>query len=317
MTQRRLGRGLDSLISPSTGSRTADLPTATQEPLPHPVEEAHEPAAAAILSEPKPPAGVPMDLAVSAIDPNPYQPRKDFDEAPLQELMQSIASNGIIQPLVVRPKPGGRYELVAGERRLRAAEALGLATIPAVIRDVPEERMLELALIENIQREDLNPIEKAAAFRDYLQRYHLTQDAAAQRMGLDRATIANHLRLLELPQDIQVLVRKSAISMSHARTIAALSDPAQQLTMAKKVIRQGLSVRQLERAVAQLQSTRQRARAASAANSAQAVAIEEELRRLFGTRVRIHEGPRKGTGSIVIEYYTLDDFDRIMSVIRR
>lgn len=315
MSKRRLGRGLDSLISPSS-ERQADLPPA-ESTAAAPV--APTSAAPERVSTPAAP-GRPVDVPIEKIDPNPYQPRKDFDEAGLEELTRSIASNGIIQPLVVRPKAGDRYELVAGERRLRAAVALSLPAVPAVVRDVPDDRMLELALIENIQRKDLNPLEKAEAFRDFLGRYHLTQEQAAERIGIDRATLANHLRLLDLPENVQTLVRKGALGMSHARTIAALDQPDAQLALAKKVIRQGWSVRQLERAVQRIQGGRPSGRQRGQVRlglSPEVASLEDELRGLLGTKVRIEQGRKKGTGRVVIEYYGLNDFDRILSVIRR
>jgi ParB family chromosome partitioning protein len=177
--------------------------------------------------------------------------------------------------------------------------------------------MLELALVENIQREDLNPIEKAEAFRDYLGRYQLTQEQAGERIGVDRATLANHLRLLELPGEIQQLVRRRALGMSHARTIASLPDEAVQMDLANKVIRQGWSVRQLERTVQRLQHGVRPRRAPGRRQSPEAAGLERELGELLGTKVRIEESAKAGSGRIVVDYYTLDDFDRILSVIRR
>jgi ParB family chromosome partitioning protein len=276
---------------------------------------------AAPATQPDHAAGRPAEIETGRIDPNPYQPRQDFDEDGIEELMASIHSTGIIQPVVLRPKAGGRYELVSGERRLRAAEALGLPTVPAIIRDVPDDRLLEMALIENIQRRDLNPIEKAEAFRDFMARYHLTQEEAARRIGVDRASLANHIRLLELPEEIQVLVRRQALGMSHARTIASLTDPAEQLELAKRAIRDGLSVRQLERAVqraVQGPSTPASPMPGSTRTSSpQVAALENELRSLLGTKVRIEEGRKAGTGRIVVEYYSFDDFDRILAALRR
>jgi len=321
MGKRRLGRGLDSLISsappdetPAANHADAGQPSGTP-PQPN---QSGAPSVGVPAAPPATPAGSPVDVAVEAVAPNPYQPRKDFDESGLEDLMHSISSNGIIQPLVVRARAAGGYELVAGERRLRAALALGLQSVPVVVRDVPDDRMLELALVENIQRRDLNPIEKAEAFRDYVGRYGLTQERAAERIGIDRATLANHLRLLDLPEEIQALVRNGALGMSHARTIAGAEGPDVQLDLAKKVIRQGWSVRQTERTVQRLvHGVPRRRAAASRPGSAQARALEDELRGLLGTKVRVEEGAKAGSGRIVVEYYTLDDFDRIMGVIRR
>jgi ParB family transcriptional regulator, chromosome partitioning protein len=315
--QRRLGRGLDALIGPGPAAvpDAADPATPPSQAAPADLTSGGGTLAAQI------PAGTPgeaIELPLDHIAPNPYQPRQDFDEEGLAELTRSVASSGIIQPLVVRPRPDGRYELVAGERRLRAALALDLKTAPAVIRQVPDERMLEMALIENIQRRDLNPIEKAEAFRSFIAQYRLTQQQAAERVGLDRATLANHLRLLDLPEDIQRLVRRQALSMSHARTIAAVADPTIQLDLAKKVIRQGLSVRQLERTVGKLSQPSQPTAAATVRHtSPEAAALEDQLREAFGTKVRIEEGRKTGTGRIIVEYYSFDDVDRILRVLRR
>jgi len=321
--QRRLGRGLDALISPVPLAPDADEDQAADgaaEPPPPlkavPAQVFDQAAVEAQAASAQ--AGTPLEIPPAKISPNPYQPRQDFDEASLEQLMASIQSSGIIQPVVVRPAAAGRYELVSGERRLRAAEALGLQAVPAVVRDVPDDRLLEMALIENIQRRDLNPIEKAEAFRGFMARYGMTQEQAAHRIGVDRASLANHVRLLELPEEIRILVRRQALGMSHARTIAGLGDRGEQLDMAKRAIREELSVRQLERAVSRRrQGPVARPASAPASTSPQARAMENELRNLLGTKVRIEEGSKSGTGRIVVEYYTFDDFDRILGVIRR
>jgi ParB family chromosome partitioning protein len=321
--KKRLGRGLEALLSaPSGGEAQVNAGNLSQQPsggVPAqatealPTRLAAEDAAVARTSDA---LGAPAELPLDRISPNPQQPRKDFTPAALEDLMKSITANGIIQPVVVRRHGPSRFELISGERRLRAAQALGLASIPAVIRDVPDERLLELALIENIQREDLNPIEKAEAFRDFLGRYGVTQEEAAKRVGVDRASLANLLRLLDLPDEIQTLVRRGALSMSHARTIAGVPDRALQLALAKKTIRQSLSVRQLERMAAKLGAGASRSKAIPT-KTVQVAALEDEIRRSLGTKVRIEEGARRGSGRIVIEYYSLDDFDRILGVIRR
>lgn len=323
MPQRRLGRGLDSLIS---GPAAPVVPAADGGPVPvRETQDAGVPSDSGSgpdqSQSDRLAPGRPAEIPTGRIEPNPYQPRQDFDEAGIEELMASIQSSGIIQPVVVRPKGDGRYELVSGERRLRAAEALGLETVPAVIRDVPDDRLLEMALIENIQRRDLNPIEKGKAFRDFMARYHLTQEEAARRVGVDRASLANHVRLLDLPEEIQILVRRQALAMSHARTIAGLGDPADQLELAKRAIRDGMSVRQLERAVQRLVQGPGGGHRPVAGGpkvaTPQVQALENELRSLLGTKVRIEEGRKAGSGRIVVEYYTYDDFDRILAAIRR
>ncbi len=231
--------------------------------------------------------------------------------------MASIKSNGIIQPLVVRPNADGRFELIAGERRYRAAQVLGLADVPVVVRQVPDDRMLELALIENIQREDLNPIEKAEAFREFMNNYAHTQEAAATRLGVDRASLANHLRLLELPFDVQILVRKGALKMGHAKAIAAVTEPELQFALAKRAIQRGMNVRQLERLISRFAGSSSRPKTAGVVRSVQAKTIEEELRKLLGSKVQVRESLRKGVGRIVIDYYSFDDFDRILAVLRK
>jgi len=318
MGKRRLGRGLDSLISaPGAHEVAAEGGDHAEAGVAGDVARTDAGGVAVDAAGGTARQAAPLEVALDAIAPNPYQPRKDFGESGLQELMQSIASSGIIQPLVVRSGGEGRYELVAGERRLRAALALGLDKVPVVVREVPDDRMLEMALVENIQRQDLNPIEKAEAFRDYLGRYQLTQERAAERIGIDRATLANHLRLLDLPEDIQSLVRNGALGMSHARTIAGVSEADVQLDLATKVIRQGWSVRHLEQAVQRVQHGVRPRRASGRQISPQARAVEDELRGLLGTKVRVEEAEKKGAGRIVVEYYSYDDFDRIMGVIRR
>jgi len=318
MGKRRLGRGLDSLISaPGAHEVAAEGGDHAEAAVAGDVARTDAGGVAVDAAGGTARQAAPLEVALDAIAPNPYQPRKDFGESGLQELMQSIASSGIIQPLVVRSGGEGRYELVAGERRLRAALALGLDKVPVVVREVPDDRMLEMALVENIQRQDLNPIEKAEAFRDYLGRYQLTQERAAERIGIDRATLANHLRLLDLPEDIQSLVRNGALGMSHARTIAGVSEADVQLDLATKVIRQGWSVRHLEQAVQRVQHGVRPRRASGRQISPQARAVEDELRGLLGTKVRVEEAEKKGAGRIVVEYYSYDDFDRIMGVIRR
>ncbi len=267
--------------------------------------------------------GRPLEVDIERIVPNPYQPRQDFDEGALEEMMRSIQANGIIQPVVVR-EHDGNYQLIAGERRLRACLALGIERVPVVVNDVPDNRMLELALIENLQRRDLNPIEKAEAFQGYIARYGLTQEEAARRIGMDRPSLANHLRLLELPASVQRLVRQGLLGMSHARTLVSLADLELQTRLAGQAARDRLTVRQLEqavqnatRALAAKGDLKSGAKAGQDKNSSPQVAnLEEEMRRLLGTKVRVQEAKRKGMGRIVIDYYTYDDFDRILSLLR-
>ena len=195
--------------------------------------------------------GYPLQVPIELVTPNPFQPRQDFDEGAIEEMMRSIQTNGILQPLAVRPHGDG-YQLIAGERRLRACMALGKTHVPIIIHDVPDDRMLELALVENLQRQDLNPIEKAEAFRSYLSTMKLTQQDAAVRLGVDRTSLTNSLRLLDLAPAVQQLVRQGALGMTHARTLAAISSHPAQLIVARRAIAEQLTVRMLERAVGAL-----------------------------------------------------------------
>src|SRR5882672_9258719 len=217
MTRKALGRGLNALLS-------ADQSAIAEES---------------------------ADLAIDLIDPSPVQPRSHFDDRSLQELAMSIRENGIVQPVLVRPN-GTRYELVAGERRWRAAQSAGLSRIPAIVRDIPNERVLELALIENIQREDLNAIEEARAYKNLIDTVGLTQEVVAERVGRDRSYVTNFLRLLRLPEDLQELVQAGRISTGHARTLLGLPDVAAQRRLARKIIERDLSVRATEQTVRQL-----------------------------------------------------------------
>lgn len=269
------------------------------------------------------------DVPIELISPNPFQPRQDFDEAALEEMMRSIQTSGLLQPLAVRPHGPG-YQLIAGERRLRACLALGKLTVPIVIRDVSDDRMLELALVENLQRQDLNPIEKAEAFQGFLTRLKLTQQEAAARLGVDRASFANILRLLDLAPPVQQLVREGVLGMSHARTLASLPGAESQMRLATRAVHEGLSVRSLERAVQAIlraEDSRHSADAKAGGGAGGAAAggssgelqvgrLQEELGRLLGTKVRIQQSKRKGMGRIMIEYYNFDDFDRILSRLR-
>ncbi len=260
---------------------------------------------------PTPPEGQPpTEIPVSLTDPNPYQPRSHFDRDQLEELKQSILTSGILQPIVVRPV-GERYQVVVGERRLRAAREIGLERIPAVVRQVGDEELLELALIENIQRADLNPMEKAKAYRRLVQEFGLTQEQVAQRVGQDRSTVANFVRLLELPKEVQDHVSRGTLSMGHARALLGLEDAGGQVEVAERIASQGLSVRETERMVsARTSPARARKRREK---TPQVRRLEDRLKTHLGTRVSIYEGEKHGR--IVIEFYGTDDFDRLMHII--
>jgi len=256
------------------------------------------------------PRGPVTSVAVGLLDPNPHQPRQTMKAEDLEQLQSSIREHGVLQPIVVRHH-GERYQVIAGERRYRAAQALGLAEVPVVVRDVADDQMLELALVENLQRSDLDPIEKAQSFESYLESSGRTQAEAAVRLGLDRSTIANMVRLLDLPAAVQDMVRSGLVAMGHARAILGLEDPKKQVHLAERVAREGLSVRQVERMVAPAGPRKSRARAS--AKGAQVRDIEARLREALGTKVTVDEGPKPGTGRIVIEFYALDDLDRILA----
>jgi len=260
----------------------------------------------------------PNTIAIDLIDPSPLQPRGIFDESKLDELAQSISANGVVQPLIVRPKQD-RFELIAGERRWRAAQRAGLTRVPAIVRNVSDDKVLELALIENIQREDLNPIEEARAYKKLIDTVGLTQEVVAERVGRDRSYVTNFLRLLRLPEDLQELVQAGRISTGHARTLLGLPDVAAQRRLARKIIERDLSVRATEQAVRQLTEPRGRATkdAKPSVADPNVRAAETRLRRHFGTQVRIVQASGSAAGRIELEYYNQGDLDRIYGLLIR
>lgn len=257
-----------------------------------------------------------LEVDVDLIDPSSQQPRTRFDEAALERLAISIKEHGVVQPILVRRR-GNRYELIAGERRWRAAQRAGLARIPVVLKDVADEDLLEIALTENVQREDLNPIEEAQAYQKLIESVGLTQEALASRFGRDRSYITNYLRLLRLPEDIQRLVEEGRLSTGHARTVLGLPQEAQQRRAARQVIEKGLSVRATEALVKRLLTDRPaRAERSNAAGSDPNVrAAETKLRRVLGTQVRILQGSADGPGRIEIAFFNNLDLDRIYSAL--
>ncbi len=254
-----------------------------------------------------------LNIPIDSIDPNPLQPRRMFQSERLSELAQSIRANGIIQPLVVR-KSGERYQLVAGERRWRAAKLAGNQTVPAVIREIPDDRLLEITLIENIQREDLNPIETAVAFDRLGRELLLAPDQIGQRTGKDRTTIVNFLRLLQLPADIQQLVAERRLSAGHARCLCSLPNAELQREVAEKAVAQGWSVRQTERTTQRMLEGRKPKHVDEVETDPNVKAAIQELERVLGTKVRIVE-KAKQKGRIEIDYYSPEDLDRIYTVI--
>jgi ParB family chromosome partitioning protein len=254
-------------------------------------------------------------LPTDQIDANPLQPRRVFQAERLEELAQSIRANGVIQPLVVR-RAGNRYQLVAGERRWRAARLAGLDAVPVVLQDVPDDRLLEITLIENIQREDLNPIETAQAFERLIRELHLSHDDVGRRTGKDRTTITNLLRLLQLPADLQQLVAERRLSAGHARCLLSLPEQQLQREVAEKAVAQGWSVRQTERLTQRMVEGRTPKRVEEVQTDPNVKAAIQEMERVLGTKVRIVE-KAKQRGRIEIEYYSPDDLDRIYSTIVR
>jgi ParB family chromosome partitioning protein len=252
-------------------------------------------------------------VAVDAIDPNPLQPRRVFQSERLAELAQSIRANGIVQPLVVR-RVGDRFQLVAGERRWRAAKLAEIQEVPVVVREIPDDRLLEISLVENIQREDLNPMETAHAFHRLTEETHLNPEQIGQRTGKDRTTVVNFLRLLQLSDDLQQLVAERRLSAGHARCLLALPTVALQREVAEKAVAQGWSVRQTERTTQKMMADRQPKHVDEVQVDPNVKAAIQEMQRILGTRVRILEKPRKG-GKIEIEYYSQEDLDRIYDVI--
>jgi ParB family chromosome partitioning protein len=290
----RLGRGLDALLS--TGDEGGVATAAAQTRVP-----------------------------VESIERNPYQPRKTFDDDELASLSASIRNHGVLQPLVVR-QVGERYQLVAGERRLRAAREAGLDSVPVTVVDFNDQQILEAALVENIQRTDLNPIEKAQGFKDYLTRYRMTHEQLAARLGLGRATITNLVALLELPAELQDAVRVGQLSTGHAKILKGISDPARQIAISKEIIARGLSVHATEALLKQLNAeseprTEQSGEGGQANGQApekttHVQGIENELRQKLSTRVEIRVRG-KDKGQIVLAFESNDDFERLLEVLRR
>ena len=254
-----------------------------------------------------------LQIEIDRVSPNPYQPRQSFDQSKLDELARSIAEKGVIQPITVR-EVDDAYELIAGERRLRAAKQAGFHTIPAMVRSIssPEE-MMELSLIENIQRDDLNPIHEARAYLRLLEECRLTQEEIATRVGKNRSSVANTLRLLRLPEEVQKHVLSDEISMGHARALLALEDRTEQTTLCKQIVQKGLSVRKVEQLIKnRFKDVREGPRAPR--KSADLLAVEEIMQRMLGTRINISQGQHKG--KIEIEFYSTDDLNRILDLLK-
>jgi ParB family chromosome partitioning protein len=289
MKRKALGKGLSSLIPTAIAKAPSDV------------------------APPLPPRPAESRIEVSKIRPNPRQPRRTFDDGALDELARSVRTEGFLQPVVVRPLPDGQYELVAGERRWRAAQRAGIHKIPAVVRDVPDEKLLELALIENLQREELNAIEEAEAYRILIDDLELTQNEVAERVGKQRTTVANALRLLNLPDSVKELVRNRLLSMGHARALLALEDAKTIEALAQRIITDGLSVREVEsRAKRPSAEPRKPGRPASAVDP-NVAAAETALQRALATKVRI-AGTGK-VGRLELHYSSADELDRLYKIL--
>ncbi|HTS13888.1 MAG TPA: ParB/RepB/Spo0J family partition protein [Candidatus Limnocylindrales bacterium] len=286
------------------------------EPQPQPQQPA-APSAAAGAATAAAPALAPSDgllqIDIDLIDPSPYQPRTRFREEALDELARSIQSSGIVQPLVVR-KIGARYQLIAGERRWRAAQRASLQRVPVVIRAVPEELALEMTLVENLQREDLNPMEQAHAFQRLMDEFALTQEQVAERTGKDRATIANSVRLLRLEEPIQTLLEEGRITAGHARALLAVPDSTQRVALARKIARTGMTVRQVERLATRAGKPVSHSAAPRTVDPNTKAAIDE-LQRAYGTRVLITPAAANRPGHLLFEYYTDSDLARLYDIL--
>ncbi len=254
-----------------------------------------------------------IEIELAEIRPNPYQPRQDFGEDALKDLAESIRTTGVFQPIIVRKSVNG-YEIIAGERRFRASKLAGKTTVPAIVRDFDEAAMMEVAVLENLQRENLTPIEEAQAYDMLIKKLNLTQAEVSQRLGKSRPYIANYLRLLSLPDEVKKMLTNGQLSMGQARTLLSLKNKSRLIPMAKRVISEGLTVRQLEKLIAQANAGVRRPTVQDKPKSPYLRASENRLVDRFGTRVNIAQS-QKGTGHIEIDFETTDDLNRILSIL--
>ncbi|MHC4265488.1 MAG: ParB/RepB/Spo0J family partition protein [Planctomycetota bacterium] len=295
---KHLGRGLQSLLGPITSGRV-EIKTVPPTP-----------AAAVNFPPDKELQNSLYQIDIEHITENPFQPRANWDEQELSDLAESIKTNGVIQPIIVR-KHNNKYQLIAGERRFRAAKMASLKTIPAIVRSATDEQLLELALVENIHRSDLNPVERAKAYQKYIKTFSLTQAEAATRLGEDRSVVANYLRLLDLPSEIRQMLIDGQLSAGHARAILALPTDELRRKLANRAMAGRLSVRDVERLVRRYLTTKEEVKKQAKAKSAHIAELENQLSKELGTRVSIDTRKNGQRGKIVIEFYSLDDFDRI------
>ncbi|MGD0773090.1 MAG: ParB/RepB/Spo0J family partition protein [Candidatus Solibacter sp.] len=289
--RRALGKGMGAL-----------LPTRT-----------HTPPPATVPATPAEPREASLSVPIDAIQPNPLQPRRVFQSNRLEELAQSIRANGIIQPLVVR-YVDGHYQLVAGERRWRAAKLAGVETVPVVVREIPDNRLLEITLVENIQREDLNPMETASAFARMSAELNLNAEAIGLHTGKDRTTVINLMRLLQLPQDVQQLISDGKLTAGHGRCLLSLPNADLQREVSERAIHNGWSVRQIEQTCAKMTAGKTPKHVDEVKIDPNVKAAIQEMERKLGTRIHVKEGA-KGRGKIEIEYYSAEDLNRIYDTI--
>jgi ParB family transcriptional regulator, chromosome partitioning protein len=288
-TPRRLGRGLEALLGSATGLASSD-------------------------------DGALRSIPIGQISRNPFQPRHEFNVEELAELQESLKASGLLQPITVRRRPGkDGFELIAGERRLRAATKLGWKEIPAIIKEIDDRTLLTLALVENLQRSDLNPIEEAEGYDHLLQEFGLTQQQVADTVGKDRTTVANVLRLLQLPESVRKLLQEGHLTMGHAKVLLGLEDPEKIATLAREIVKDGLTVREIEQRLRQVAPARTGKKAgrprASDRQSPELKRIEERLRRFLQTDAAIKVGSRN-RGTLTIHFYSSDDLERVLELLR-
>lgn len=317
-SKRGLGRGLGSLLggAPPVEATTEETKKPmTPVPSPAPVQVAPKveaPAAPPMMTE-----GKVWQVGIDKLRSGVYQPRKTFEKESLQELSQSIKENGILQPIIVRKTAGGFFEIVAGERRWRGAQLAGLHEVPVLIRNFEDKEALELAIVENVQREDLNPMEEAEAYSRLAAEFHLSQQQIAEKVGKDRATVANAIRLLALPKEVQAMVAEGQLSVGHAKVLLSLPDPKKQSELAKKILSEKLAVRKLEKLITAAVSvpTADKAALASANTMGQLVgALSDELQKMLGTKVQIDY--TQGKGQIRISYYSNEELNNIVDKLK-
>lgn len=304
-----MGRGLSALIR-----EPEVLPPGNNPVAPIPSASSTSAATAAAPARLPDPANSVLQIDIDLIDPSPFQPRTRFAQGALDELAQSIRQTGIVQPIVVRRNGPHRYQLLAGERRWRAAQLASLHRVPAVLKDVSDEKAVEITIVENLQREDLNPIEQAQAFDRLIQEFHLTQEEAASRTGKERATVTNALRLLRLEKPIREMVEDGRLTGGHARALLGIEDEPLRLETAKRAARGSVTVRQIERLGKHTRHHRRSPQDAPAIDANTRAAIDE-LQRVLGTRVTINPHLQGRPGQIIVEYYTEGDLDRLYRLI--